>query len=367
MLQVHPWIFPIREWFGHNDLNYIPYNSQLLYRDLLARLVKGKTWFGLHYNWPTFLFTNGMPDDCDTIVISWHLENWDHEWLHSICNKYADRQIIIISEFDAVLPYPNVKVLRYHCWDLVTQSMINEFEQDYQPKKKRPWLASSLVLKPSFFKCLITAHLCKHHRGNKNLVLSWNASDRYCESISRLQLPLGNEKLEKLRQFYLDHLVKRHIPLDAVHKYHPWQHWNFTNVGYQDAWVNFTNETYSPSLVSGQTMPGPYISEKTWKPLLAGTAMIPIGMPGTYKHLEKFGFQFEYPWSKEFDNVVGDLDRMALVLDQVDWLLQSDMSDIVDATQDSCNYNYHHIRSKNFVNCVQQLNNESVESFFANY
>ena len=131
--------------------------------------------------------------------------------------------------------------------------------------------------------------------------------------------------------------------------------------------VNVTNETFVNDVVGNTRAQGPYFSEKTWKPLLGGSAVLPLGMSGTYDHLAKFGFAIDYPWSKEFDlDCFGSNDRLVKLLDVLDYVIENHAI-ISGQVNDMNRFNYDYIRSDKFVSTIKQLNHEYLEQFLASY
>lgn len=364
-------VFPTHNVCTGADLSQLHPNNQLLYNDWLHQLVRGKTWFGLNYDWPSNFPTSplAIPEGYDTYVISWHLEPWDFDWIENFCTIHRNQQLIIIGEFDYQSPYDNCKAIKYHCWDLFVPYVLFTFGKSHNFNNKKLYRLSSLVNKPNFTKTLVSSLLHKHYNQNKNLLMSWNVNVRgeNCQSMNFLNQIEGRPKLNDLAQYYYSVMKNNTIIIDQFED-NPNLHCNFDHCAYNDCLINLTNETFVQSLKHQQKFPGPYLSEKSWKPLLAGTALLPAGQENTYQYLEKFGFKFNYPWCFDFDKTSGDLDRIEKLTDVIDWIMSTDQ--ILNYEQEILEnnfFNYEHIRSNEFLTIIKQINQKSLQNFFATY
>lgn len=369
LLHDHDWIFPLHENFLNSDISRLSYNNRLLYGDWILELIDGKTFFGLHFDWPGTLESLSrpidIPDDCDTYVFSWHIENWPHDWLEQFCQNHSNQKVIVIGEYPWKSDIPNLKVLVHHCWHWVINYVISKFDYQYKPLSERKHKISSLCNRPSLFKTYVTAYISKNYTDLKDVVLSWNAGSYdipICESMRTMETKIGRPILDLLHDFYEKDLRHRQITTDIFDN-NPRLHWQAHHPAYIDSIVNFTNETYAQTQKYNKQYPGPYLSEKSWKPLLAGTALVPVGMPGVYQYLENFGFEFDYPWDQTFDQVVGDLDRIEKVLELIDKIMSKNITELAEDLQPSVQHNWDHIRSQEFLSRVEKLNQANLEQF----
>jgi hypothetical protein len=343
---------------------------RLLYGDWILDLKKGKTFIGLNWNWPN-LWWSGPKEFYDTYVFSWHGENWPNIWLKNFCESHPDSLVIVIGESPIPEKYydlPNLKSLVYHSWGQMIQDVLQFNHPEYVPMSKRQHLLSSLVNKPSFFKALTTAQLLSKYN-HKDIIYSWNVNKRkeYCSSLNFLESQhMPNSKLENLSKFYHEQLKHQTYKLDDFNDT------GFSNFycdipAYTDCLINVTNETYDQTLVDDVILPSPYISEKTWKPLLSGCSLLSQGSRGVYDFLKNFGFQFEYPWDTSYDQTLGDIDRYMSFLTVLDSIFEMDRGFLMTTLEESAKFNYHHIRSEEFFSRVKKINNESLENFMRYY
>lgn len=354
------------ELFSDQTINRLNGLSKQLYGDWIHLLSRGRTFFGLNWNW----HTNMPPPSYDTYVFSFHVEQWNVDWLQQVCQKFSDRRIVVISEFpasDRFLKYANLKVLVHHHYGLIIQEVLHWRQPDFVPAIHRSKRLSSLTNKASFFKALTTAYLMRHAPQDE-IVISWvNKKDYRCPSLDFLTVQaVKNNKLHDLIDFYHTTLQHQSIVLDDFHET------RFSNYfcdipAYTNCLVNSSNETYVRSQWHDGLNPGPFITEKTWKPLISGCALLPQGAMQTYNYLENFGFNFDYPWPRDFDNVSGDIDRFLLFLENLDLIFRLDCNDLAKKIAPACEHNYHHIRSTRFFNLIAHLNAKNLEIFLQDY
>lgn len=363
------------EVLENGNFSALSRRANILYNDWILKLKKGNTFFGLNWNWPSAnlspqQLTDLANSNYDTYVFSWHVEDWDHAWLKNFCEQHKNSQIVVISEFPLTDQYynlPNLRCLVYHGWSMVIDEVLTYQQPQYVPPTKRLYRVSSLVNKPSYFKSLTTAYLLGTKK--ESLILSWNINQRkeICGSLDFLKPEImPNPLLRKLAEYYNNELTSKTIKLDnfvdsRLSNY-------YANIpAYTDALVNITNETYSQTYVYRVHRPGPFITDKTWKPLISGCAMLPQGPANIYSYLERLGFQFEYPWDKSFDQLIGDIDRYMKFLTTVEQVFNLEFNQLARLIEPSCEYNYYYIRSAQFKKHIQQLNQQSIDEFMLTY
>jgi hypothetical protein len=181
----------------------------------------------------------------------------------------------------------------------------------------------------------------------------------------------GNAKLDQLTQTFRDCYQGLEIKIDNFDNAtqnqqnitgNPWQPL------YQDCAIHFTNESFHYSgMVEGEKQyiyPGPFLTEKTLKCLLGGTAFVPVGQFETYHTLEMLGLQFDYDFDTSWDLDSGNLSRTESIINLIDNLNQYSVEQLLSKTQESTQYNQNYILSNNFFDRCQQKNKESVAQIF---
>lgn len=86
-----------------------------------------------------------------------------------------------------------------------------------------------------------------------------------------------------------------------------------------------------------------FVTEKTFKPIIAGHPFIVLGSPGLYQYLQNLGFEtYHRDINETFDNEV-DLDqRIKLISLEIVKLCQIDLDKFVQNTQEIATYNQQH-------------------------
>jgi hypothetical protein len=135
---------------------------------------------------------------------------------------------------------------------------------------------------------------------------------------------------------------------------------------YQDAWINLTNESwhYSKTIFDNQNFyyPGPYLTEKTFKPLLAGRPFLAVGQCNTYKTLKELGLSVDFGFDISYDTDSGDLTRIKGIFSAIDHIQNTNLDDLFQSGIDAVRYNLNYIKNNElFVHC-EDLNTESVRS-----
>lgn len=349
-------------YIGH--VKNLSHNNHLLYGDWINEIISSpKTWVGLHWNWPV-AYNLSVPDDMDDYVFSWHLEPCDIDWLLQFADDHPNQQITVIGEFDPVILRPNIRMLKWHCWHLLIATYLKNAADQSTFSVKRRYLLSALCAKANIFKSLVIAYLCMQYSNDARILYTYNPSNKE-NSMSLLDMPIPNPVVDSVRQWAKQNLptCKNVLPHTGIPNRAPMIDNQF--VGH-DSWINVTNETFCRSNrvdIGLERIPGPYLTEKTFNPLLAGCAILPNGQPYTYQYLQEFGFQFDYPWSMKFDDEIGDLMRLESLYRAIDYVLQQDQHCLVEQIKASCEHNWNHVRSPEFIATIESTNQRSLERF----
>jgi hypothetical protein len=125
-----------------------------------------------------------------------------------------------------------------------------------------------------------------------------------------------------------------------------------------------TNEGYhySYSIVDHQEIihPGPPLSEKTFKPLLAGQAIIMVGQANSLSSLSKLGFDFDYGIDNSYDSELQDLQRIQMIFKVIDTVMGMSLNDLKKVTREKCAYNSHWAVSNDLKKITAELNENSL-------
>lgn len=103
------------------------------------------------------------------------------------------------------------------------------------------------------------------------------------------------------------------------------------------------------SVVTETTVDGaPYLTEKIFKPILAGHPFIALASAGFYDALHNLGFKTFSPYIDEsFDHEENIHTRLTMIADQIKQLCSSDLDEFLKKTKEICLYNQlHYINSQ---------------------
>jgi hypothetical protein len=330
----------------------------------IEKLPDKRIYFALFQRWPSMSQSiQNLPAGYDYYIVSFHLESVDIDWLKK---QQVTGPIIVLADGQSYnLSIPNVYFLTFFYWHYQLRQMHEWF--GIKEKTNPQYKFSAVCNRISQSKLWITTKLLTVAQESSLIVLnSW-----FKEKNVHGWQATGNTKLDQLTQLFRDQYFGQEIKIDdfdnSVHNSqkitgNPWQPL------YQDCAVHFTNESFHYSgMVENKKRyiwPGPFITEKTLKCLLGGTAFVPVGQFETYRTLEKLGLQFDYKFDTAWDSDPGNLSRAESIVTLIDDLNQFTVEQLVNKTQDSTRHNQNHILSGGFFDQCQQKNNESIARIF---
>jgi hypothetical protein len=322
----------------------------------IDQLPQKKIYFALFQRWPT----QNLPVGYDYYIVSFHLETVDINWLRL---QQVSGPIIVL--FDGVnhnLHIPGVQFESFFYWHYQLEQMLIWF--GLKEKSTPDYKFSAVCNRLTQSKVWSTTKLLETASSSSLIVLnSWLEE----KNVHNWQ-PTGNIVLDQLTQIFRDKYTGQHIKIDNFDNQtqnnqsvtgNPWQPL------YQNCAVHFTNESfhYSSMAENGHdyVCPGPFLTEKTFKCLLGGTAFVPVGQFETYKTLSNLGFKFEYGFDTKWDLDSGNLSRAESIVNLIDQLSQLDIDQLMQATQTSNNHNQDWITSGNFFKQCQEKNSITIE------
>lgn len=354
-----------------NSVNGLAPWSKEFYGQWILELTRGRTLYNLNWSWKSY---SQLPNDFDTYVFSHHVETWDHIALSDFCEKHPNQMVVIIADYPVsewYAKHKNLKFLVQHFSSFIIKKVLAATESVFIPMSRRSHRMSILVNKPSFYKTLATAYLRKYHP-DADIIMSWNTASKergICPSMGFLNrdgVPADNQLLQELVDYYHTHLKNLTMRLDNFVDS------RFTNYfwdipAFTDCVIHLTAETFHQSVANGKILPGPFVTDKSWKTLLSGIAFLPQGSFGHYAYFEKFGFQFDYPWDRSFDDITGDYSRLLALFEIVDQILEMDMDFLRERLAPSTEFNFYHVRSQEFFNRVENANQDNLAEFLKTY
>lgn len=318
-----------------------------------------KTYFHLHGHWnPDY----NLPDEYDLYIVSWHLEHIDFDWIN---RQSRSKKIIVLSDLnDYQYPWPqNVFYVRWIYWHIAIDQMIELF--GLQDNKVIGYKASAFCNRITQSKLIITTALLEYLTPDEILV---SLSDWLEEKNVHFFQKTGRADIDALVDIFRAKYQGMSKRIDDFTNDFNFQHHtaNPYTVAYQQTALHFTNESFHYSLMQlsdGQEciIPGPHLSEKTFKCLLGGTAFISVGQFDVYRTLTDLGLMFDYDIDLSFDQEPGNLTRLSLIVDLIKELKNRDTLVLYQSTKNSTEHNRQQILNGNFFKNCEDHNSRSLE------
>ena len=325
----------------------------------INKLPNKKIYFALFQGWPK----KDLPNGYNYYIVSFHLEAVDLVWLHR--QQVSGPIIVLFDGQDYNIKIPGIHFFPFFYWHYQLQQMINWF--GVKEKSISKYKFSAVCNRITQSKAWITTKLLETAKETSLIVLnSWFEE----KNVHNWQTT-GNAKLDYLTQIFRDRYFGTEIKIDDfVNEQH-----NFQNITgnpwqplYQDCAIHFTNESFHYSkMIEGANeyiWPGPFITEKTLKCLLGGTAFVPVGQFETYATLKKLGLEFDYTFDTSWDQDPGNLSRAESIVNLIDDLNNYSPEQLVSMTKSSCEYNQNYIVGGKFNKSCQSINDNTVDQIF---
>ena len=336
---------------GYEWINQIPTNK--------------KIYLALFQRWPYVSdVVINLPNNYDVHIVSFHLEAIDVDWLKAQSKLINGEIIVLFDGSSNGYTIPKVRFLSYYYWHIQLDKMMEWFGIDDTPKKITH-KASVFCNRATSSKLITFAALAEYlNTDDCMLVLhDWiEEKNVYSESdnvppILRELHDIFMSKYHGVTTYKIDDYDVDHQNFQK-HTANPWQ------PSYQNCALHFTNESFDSSDCFDSALysyPGPFITEKTLKCLLGGTAFVPIGQFDTYGTLKRLGFRFDYGFDTSFDTIIQDNDRLVAVIKLIQTVATEASIDIFNGTKESSDYNFNYIKGGDFSKRCYMINQHTVE------
>lgn len=346
-----------------NSLIASKHSIELLINEIygISCKLSNDIFVGLNLQWPNFNLSNNY----NHYLISFHTEYLHTSWIIEQAKKVYPKTVILITDFDIKPGHPwpdNIIFSQYitlaqQLKTSIKKSSIISLDCIVKPRYK----VSSLSFRVSQFKKFITAYLIKNFTHEQmilsyhNMLLKIEDNHGYPTNYT----VFDNLNLNRLEKTLINMSDDRDIINVSIKDNSYWK-----IPAYQDALVNFTNESYhySDGIIDGKNFqhPGPYLTEKTFKPLLAGRPFVPVGQAHTVNFLQSLGLSTNFGFDLSYDSITGDLDRMVALFKTVDQINQLSIDQIYESSISAVLHNIKHIVSADLDDLCQQLNRRTV-------
>lgn len=333
------------------------------YSEWLSVIWPRRTWFRLFNTYQHFQRCE-LPDNFDLYVISYHGEQIDFEWLFSLD---SDKQIILVSDsnwYDTALLPSNVQYVRWLVWQHYFDRMLSWYGTGL-PQKNINSKASAICHRITQSKIWITTAMLEHIPEQDRMVAlgDWLID----KDVHHWHLT-GNLVLDGLTNIFRQKYLGQTLRFDDFTQ----QDNNHqttadpANKALQSCALHFTNESfhYSHMFIRDREtiLPGPFLTEKTFKCLFAGTAFIPVGQFDTYSTLQQLGLEFNYGLDLSFDHECKNLKRFQMLVDFIQKLNTYSAHELYEITRHSTEHNAKIVRAGTFRDACDRANQKSVQN-----
>lgn len=311
-------------------------------------------FFGINLIWPDFV----LDDSYDRYFLSWHTEQLDTHWLIAQAKQVHPKPILVA--YDGTVSktniWPNnIQFVRFVTLHKQLNIAVSKFGVESNPKIPQ-YKFSSLSSRYSQYKKFITAFMLSNIE-HDSMILTWH--NTLGKDEDKHDHPVGFEWLDSLN---LDQLEQKHL-INFVDEFDPSQPIDNTQwkiPPFADALINLTNESYHYSDTRINMMParypGPYITEKTYKPILAGRPFVAVSQCETLKMLNELGFDTNFGWNNNYDSDCGDLTRIGKIFNTILEIDSTPIGTLFEQSISAVQHNLNHITSGNLHEGCEAIN-----------
>lgn len=290
-----------------------------------------------------------LPRVVKNCIVSFHTEFYKINDLINFFARYPEVNFLLLTDGKSQsTDWPkNVTYDQWMSWgdQLVKAESLYGLQKKYKNKDIK---VSSLSFRAELHRAVITGYLLNNY-SFKDLRISW---------FGMHHTSLDYESLPSQLYKWLKHLPTSQISIDdySAEVNFPLLNGNWHNSAYTDCVFNLTNES-----IFDNHWTGPYLTEKTWKPLLAGQALLTVGQSYTVSNLSQLGLKFDYGLDFTFDSVLPDFDRLEQIIKILQEINETSIDQLNLKVKESVQHNLNLIDSKEFLkNCIN-LNIKTLE------
>jgi hypothetical protein len=301
-----------------------------------------------------------IPNGKDLYVFSWLFEPFNDIWFLNIYNQNPQAEFIILSDFEPnsfeQLERVNFFQVNHHStW--INAMCYKNTRPINTNLSNRKYKLSSLSSRLNEFKFFITAKL--YNKKNPQTLYTWNRGFEIRNDDDFVFTHKNYSHADSL--LIHSEFLKNNKINSELFKNTPLDNSCFNHAAYLDTVINSINETQSlSSTPEFGKLPTPYITEKTWKPLFAGNAILFTGQAGLKTRLESWGFIFDYVWAQDYDDSFNDNQRLEVILTQINWILEIPLGDLARLSQSSVDHNLELAWSGNLTKNFKYQNENTI-------
>ena len=332
--------------------------------------LKGKSVFvSLSTSWP--VDTSSLPVDLMPRGYKYYIFSGDSvmlSWIDQMA-EYLQAPVIYLSlpkTYDYRSLSPNVHFFPF----TFLHQMCSKIQQldTTTTNKNIKYKVSALTQRVTQSKAIIFSAI-KKYLDAQDCLLSLNSTNIALKNVHNWE-PTGNSLCDEMMEEFFNNWQNQIFAVDDFFLNHTeYKQNSFNHPAYTQAALNFAQESYHYSLQHNNgrqyICPGPFLSEKTLKCLLSGTAFISSSQFDVYGYLAESGMKFDYgALDLSYDQDPGDLTRLTGVINLVKKLDQWSAQDLYNMTRDSSQHNQEVMLSGDFYRHCESQNQQSIEKIF---
>jgi hypothetical protein len=339
--------------------------------DWMAEL-PSDTYFALWLRHPSAnILPIVLPPGHGLYVVSFHYEAFDCDWVLEQAQKIKDPIIVLNDGSVYKFSFPdNVYFFNFYSWHIHLRQIMDWFPLR-QPRNLKYKL--SAVCNRITQSKLLTTTAALENISREELLIKLGVWLEEKDVHNRQ--PTGIEKLDNLAEIFFEKYYGNEILIDdftdSTHNFlrknsDPWQSL------YLESAIHLTNESYHYSYMQDSLgsyiRPGPLLSEKTFKCLLAQTPFISVGQFDIYKQLVEIGLKFDYGnINLSWDSDPGNFFRLSHIIDTIIDLKNYSIQDINHMTLESSKHNADIIWSGEFEQHCKDHNMHTAETILQKF
>ena len=290
----------------------------------------------------------------DKFVFSFHTEFLQHQVLYDFFVEHSDKSFLLITDWihHGNLFPPNVNTVTWITLHIQAENISRSY--GFCKRKCPTKRFSSLAYRHEFHKAAVTAYLLSHTKESDRVLSWWDiryGQPYYLEDDYFIH--------PEISQYILDPAFQTQNPIrHDVFNNSPMANSQWRHPAYLDCVFNLSNESVFNNSNAMGRLPGPYITEKTWKVLMSGSGLLPVGQAGTILHLQNLGLIFDYQIDMSFDSLIRDDERMIGIFGAIDVILGRSIDRLNKDTTHSGAYNINQIVEEKFKKACQDSNDQ---------
>ena len=286
------------------------------------------------------------------IIFTSCAESPRYQAVRELARRYPDVPILWLADLDPYdYPLPaNVTFVPYRHWHIRLEMFQECFQGQLVRVKDKPlrYKFSSLSYYRRPNRAVVTAALYTHARNSSLFTWRYLSQDRTGSQEEFIKTFRNHRLFQDLDWDFFDQdwftdqdNIASRLQADGVNFRVRDAMLDIHTPGFEQALININNETdtfgWMDNGIERYNRPGPYLTEKTWKTLITGCALLNSGQPGTMKFLrEAYHLPLDYSYDTSYDLEVGDFDRLAGLVEIIQNIEQSSLQDLIDANIDAC-------------------------------